>query len=177
MEEFKTGHQTTHESSRRTTLEIWHAILDPIPGEPDDGLSMNVTTEHRAEQVGGSLAFQLPEKLKSYLQKAKAFVFAAEEDFGISIIEALSCGTPVIAFNRGGASETIAHGKTGIFFEKQDKEAIVDAVNLFESGKYTFDPVTLSNEARKYSKEFFEEKIKNFVEDKLHRRQLKSNPD
>ena len=83
-------------------------------------ISQNITILH----------FQPKEKLKSYLQRAKAFVFAAEEDFGISIIEALSCGTPVIAYNRGGASETIEHGKTGIFFEKQDKESVVNAVNL-----------------------------------------------
>ncbi len=113
------------------------------------------------------LPFQPRETLKSYLQKAKAFVFAAEEDFGISIIEALSCGTPVIAFNRGGASETVEHGRTGIFFERQDMESIVNAVKLFESGKFIFDPGTLNNEALKYSKEAFEEKIKQFVEDKL----------
>jgi len=114
------------------------------------------------------LNFQEPAELKSYLQRAKAFVFAAEEDFGISIIESLSCGTPVIAFNRGGAAETIEHGKTGILFDKQDKESIINAVGLLESGKYIFDPGFLSNEAQKYSREIFEEKIKKFVEDKLN---------
>ncbi len=116
------------------------------------------------------LNFQSRDNLRTYLQKAKAFVFAAEEDFGIILIEALSCGTPVIAYNRGGAAETIEHGRTGILFEKQDKESIINAVNLFQSGKFNFDPADLNNEARKYSREIFEEKIKYFVEDKLNRR-------
>ena len=116
------------------------------------------------------LNFQPREKLRSYLQKAKAFIYAAEEDFGIIIIEALSSGTPVIAFNRGGAAETIEHGRTGILFDNQEKESIIKAVNQLESGKFIFNPEELSKEAQKYSKEIFDEKIKKFVEDKLNRR-------
>ncbi len=114
------------------------------------------------------LNYQHQDKLKLFLQKAKAFIFAAEEDFGISIIEALSCGTPVIAFNKGGAAETISNGQTGVLFNRQDKGHIIDAINEFESGKYKFDPNFLSAEANKYSKEIFEEKIKKFVELKLN---------
>jgi glycosyltransferase involved in cell wall biosynthesis len=62
------------------------------------------------------IGYQDFESLRSYMQKAKAFVFAAEEDFGIVVVEAMACGTPVIAFKKGGASETVVDGKTGIFF-------------------------------------------------------------
>ncbi len=66
--------------------------------------------------------------LAEYMKKARAFIFAAEEDFGISVIEALSCGTPVIALNKGGTAETIVDGKYGIHFSEQTAEDIVNAV-------------------------------------------------
>ncbi len=102
--------------------------------------------------------------LSQYLKKAKAFVFAAEEDFGISVIEALSCGTPVIALNKGGTAETIVDGKYGIHFSEQTAEDIVNAVSRFEKSGNIFDPVILSNYAKKYDRSIFEEKIKSFVE-------------
>lgn len=104
--------------------------------------------------------------LSDYMKKAKAFVFAAEEDFGISVIEALSCGTPVIAFNKGGTAETIVDGKFGIHFPEQTVEDIVYAVSRFEKSEKVFDPITLSNYAKKYDRSVFEEKIKAFVETK-----------
>jgi hypothetical protein len=66
------------------------------------------------------------------MQSAEAFVFAAEEDFGIVPVEAQACGTPVIAFARGGAAETIVEGQTGLFFREQTTESIMDAVREFE---------------------------------------------
>ena len=62
--------------------------------------------------------------MKKYMQKAKAFVFAAEEDFGIVPIEAQACGTPVIAYGKGGALETILDKKTGLFFKEQTVSSI-----------------------------------------------------
>jgi glycosyltransferase involved in cell wall biosynthesis len=56
--------------------------------------------------------------------KAKAFIFTAEEDFGIIVVEAMACGTPVIAFRKGGASETVVHNKTGILFDQQTEESL-----------------------------------------------------
>lgn len=75
--------------------------------------------------------------LKLHLQLAKAFVFAAEEDFGITPIEAQACGTPVIAYRKGGAVETLrglsSDAPTGVFFEEQTEEAIIQAVHEFET--------------------------------------------
>ncbi|MEZ0130119.1 glycosyltransferase, partial [Flavobacterium sp. LBUM151] len=77
-------------------------------------------------------------ELKNFLQKAKAFVFAAEEDFGIIPVEAQACGTPVIAFGKGGALETVIENETGIFFEEQSAQKIKEAVFDFE--KLEFNP-------------------------------------
>lgn len=77
--------------------------------------------------------------LKDYMQRAKAFVFAAEEDFGITPVEAQACGTPVIAFGKGGALETIigiddnSNMATGMFFKEQVSSSLIKAVQEFET--------------------------------------------
>ena len=82
------------------------------------------------------LGYQSNEVLEKYMKKAKAFVFAAEEDFGITAVEAQACGTPIIAFGKGGALETVrpfgVSRPTGFFFYKQNAISIIDAVNNFE---------------------------------------------
>ena len=110
------------------------------------------------------LGFVESEKLKEYLQKAKAFVFAAEEDFGILPVEAQACGTPVIAYERGGVSESVILNKTGTFFKKQTIEHIIDAVKRFELMK--FDYQEIRDNALRFSKKRFEKEIKEFVERK-----------
>ncbi len=72
--------------------------------------------------------------LRDYLQRARGFVFAAEEDFGIAPVEALAAGTPVVAFGRGGARETVGAG-SGVFFEHQTPESIVGAVHALEESQ------------------------------------------
>lgn len=80
------------------------------------------------------LGYQPFDVLRDHMQRAKAFVFAAEEDFGIMPVEAQACGTPVIAFGRGGALETVVDGVTGAFFHAQTAEALVEAIQRFENG-------------------------------------------
>lgn len=105
--------------------------------------------------------------LKEKMQHAKAFVFAAEEDFGMIPIEAESCGTPVIAFGHGGSLETVCEGKTGLFFKEQTPDAIVDAVHRFEQmGKQPFSPQACREWAEGFSEERFKKEIKDFVEEK-----------
>jgi len=99
--------------------------------------------------------------LKSYLQKAKAFVFAAIEDFGILPLEAQACATPVIAFNKGGVRETIINNKTGVFFDRQDVKSIIDAVNKFE--KMDFDFYQIRNHALGFSEDRFKKQFNNYV--------------
>lgn len=105
------------------------------------------------------------DKLLEYIQNAKAFVFAAEEDFGIIPVEAQACGTPVIAYGKGGALETIIENKTGVFFEEQTSESLNQAIEKFE--KMNFDPLRIRENALRFSEERFVEEIKTFVNSKM----------
>jgi glycosyltransferase involved in cell wall biosynthesis len=124
----------------------------------------------KIKSIAGSnidlIGYQETEILKDYMQRAKAFVFAAEEDFGITTVEAQASGTPVIGFNRGGTSEIVIDGRTGILFDQQSVDSIVDAVNLFERKEDQFDTSIIRNNAEKFSRIRFEKEINNFVNSK-----------
>ncbi|SFK08210.1 Glycosyltransferase involved in cell wall bisynthesis [Desulfomicrobium apsheronum] len=113
------------------------------------------------------LGYQPTEILRHHLQKAKAFIFAAEEDFGIIPIEAQACGTPVIAFKKGGTLETVIDEKTGIFFDDQTEESIINAVNNFERF-FKYDPEIIRNHASKFSNYAFSNKFYAFVIEKYN---------
>jgi glycosyltransferase involved in cell wall biosynthesis len=98
----------------------------------------------------------------THLQSAKAFVYAAEEDFGIVMAEAQAAGVPVIALKKGGASDIVQHKKTGILFDAQTVDAIVDAVGQFET--QIFDRFAISAYAAKFSAFNFRENLRNHVE-------------
>lgn len=113
------------------------------------------------------MGYQPFDVLKDKMQHAKAFVFAADEDFGMIPIEAQSCGTPVIAYGHGGSLETVNSGKTGLFFYEQTPEAIVEAVNKFETMEsQPFAPADCRQWAEGFSEERFKREIKEFVEEK-----------
>lgn len=97
------------------------------------------------------------EKIKM-LQKAKAFIFAAYEDFGLVTVEAQAAGTPVIAYGLGGSLETVKEGKTGIFFKKQGVESLMESIKKFE--KISFKKRDLLENSKKFSKERFVEEFK-----------------
>jgi glycosyltransferase involved in cell wall biosynthesis len=112
--------------------------------------------------------------LLNYTQSAKAFIFAAEEDFGIAPIEAQACGVPVIAFGKGGALETIVGSfatennvkptDTGIFFEKQTIDSLINAVDVFETNSNKFDKQIIRNQALKFDTKRFESEFKETIE-------------
>ncbi len=110
------------------------------------------------------------ELIKLYID-AKALIQPQEEDFGMVAVEAQAAGTPVIAYRKGGAKETVIEGKTGIFFDEQSKESIIEAVGLMESHG-PWDKNVLFKNAEKFSKEKFKEKIKVIV-DKYTKSKLK----
>lgn len=113
------------------------------------------------------MGYQPFDVLKEKMQHAKAFVFAADEDFGMIPIEAQSCGTPVIAYGHGGSLETVNGGKTGLFFKEQTPEVIVEAINKFEAmGSQPFAPADCRQWAEGFSEERFKREIKEFVEEK-----------
>jgi glycosyltransferase involved in cell wall biosynthesis len=110
------------------------------------------------------LGYQPAEKLECYLNKARAFVFSAEEDFGIVNVEAQAAGIPVIAYGRGGALETVIKDKTGLFFYKQDVQNIIDAVKEFLSKEDSFDPQLIRQNAERFPRSRFEIEFKTFVD-------------
>jgi glycosyltransferase involved in cell wall biosynthesis len=104
-------------------------------------------------------------KVNELVSKAKAFIHAGIEDFGIAPVEAQSCGTPVIGFNGGGVTETVINGKTGILFKFQTSDAILDALIRFK--KTEFDYKLISIHASQFSEENFANNFKNFVDLKI----------
>lgn len=102
------------------------------------------------------------EKLKAELQNAKAFLFPPEEDFGISPVEAQACGTPVIAYNKGGSLETVENYKTGLFFNEHNTDSLISAIDEFE--KLNFDYNYISIHAKKFSKERFKKEFKDYID-------------
>ncbi len=106
--------------------------------------------------------------LRDQLQKARAFVFAAEEDFGIAPLEAQACGTPVIAFGKGGALETIRGldrpDPTGAFFEEQTVPALVRAVERFEREAARITPAACRANALRFDAPRFRREFKEYVE-------------
>jgi len=112
------------------------------------------------------LGFQERPRLIASLQKAKGYIFAAEEDFGIAPVEAMACGTPVVAYGKGGVRDTVVDGVTGVFVNEQTEQSLIEAISLFESS--TFDSVLISNYAKKFSEESFRHAFKDYIEQKVH---------
>lgn len=131
-------------------------------------------TDHRRLQKAATenialLGHQNNKIMKQYMQNACAFIFAAEEDFGIVPLEAQACGTPVIAYGRGGVCETVrgldTEKPTGVFFESQDVASIVNAVHVFESNIDLFNPSECRKNALRFSSESFRRDYFNFVKE------------
>ena len=112
------------------------------------------------------MGYQSDEVMIDMMQKAKAFVFAAEEDFGITPVEAQACGTPVICLGKGGTKETVIDMATGVHFMEQSVEALLEAVEKFEKNNDSFEAQKVRENALRFSKERFEKEIKEFVNEK-----------
>jgi len=113
------------------------------------------------------LGFVEDKKAIEFIQKAKGFVFAALEDFGITPLEAQACGTPVIALNKGGTAESVIDGITGIHFENQTIESINDAINKFENTN--FDYYKIRKHSLQFDRKVFEKKIYNYIKEVYER--------
>lgn len=123
-----------------------------------DGSQMEMVKAVSASNVT-LLGYQDNKTVKEYMQKAKAFIFAAEEDFGIAPLEAQACGTPVIAYKKGGAVETVIdlenENPTGVFFKEQSIQSLSDAVKLFELNKNKITPENCRLNSERFSEEKF----------------------
>lgn len=101
--------------------------------------------------------------LRRAIARAKALIFPAEEDFGMTPVEAMAAGVPVIALERGGALETVVEGKTGVFFREPTVESLIEAVARFERASNEFDAAALRQHARQFSPESFRMKMRELL--------------
>lgn len=133
-----------------------------IIGDGPEMKNLKSTSNNNIEYLG----FVSHDKVVNYLAKAKAFVFASEEPFGIAYVEAQACVTPVIAFERGGASEIILNEKQGVLYKEQSSESLISAIQCFEQNEKLLDSESMLANAKRFSKERFKKEYKSFVEEK-----------
>lgn len=110
--------------------------------------------------------FQETEVVSDYLQRAKAYIQMGVEGFGIGVIEAQSCGTPVICYEKGGVVETVIAGETGLFFKEQAALSLNECIEIFEQRE--FDSYKIHEHARKFSEETFCETLQEYIRERLH---------
>ncbi|HLN19096.1 MAG TPA: glycosyltransferase [Patescibacteria group bacterium] len=104
------------------------------------------------------------EELARYYSECKAFIFPQEEDFGITAIEAMASGRPIIAYRGGDIPEHMEEGKTGILFDTQSSQDLIKAIRSFDENDY--NPTYIREKAKKFDKKLFKDKIKAYIEDK-----------
>ncbi len=97
-----------------------------------------------------------------FLQDAKGFLFPGLDDFGITPLEAMAAGTPVLAYKAGGALDYVVPGKTGLFFDEQTVASVVACIKLAEKKKW--NPQTMVKKAEQFSPKHFKTKMKKFVD-------------
>lgn len=170
-------------ASRMVPYKKMPMIVEALSGMPDKRLVVigEGPEFEKCKAVAGPnvtlMGWQPFDVLKDHMQRAKAFVFAAEEDFGITPLEAQACGTPVIAFGKGAVLETIhgldAERPTGVFFNEQTPAAIKTAVEVFENEGARITPDTCRENVLRFSPERFRTEFTEFVEMEWERFQAK----
>ena len=109
------------------------------------------------------LGFQ-PEKIvQKFYQNCQAFIFPGEEDFGIAAVEAMAAGRPVLAYRKGGLTETVIEGVTGELFDDPVPEVLADGVRRIREREKNYDSFVIQKQAEKFSRERFEKEIKEFI--------------
>ena len=108
------------------------------------------------------LGFLEKEEMISYMQRAKGFVFAALEDFGIVPIEAMSTGTPVLAYEKGGINDSVIDKKTGIFFSQQNQASIIKALDKFDNIEFNYKYI--SEHASLFGIERFKSEFQEYID-------------
>jgi len=115
------------------------------------------------------LGWQSDTAVYEYLRNGKALIFAGEEDFGLTPVESMACGRPVIALKRGGTLETVIEGKTGVFFDQETAESLNEAVLKLEKNYTDFTPANCRKQAEKFSSREFEEQLKLTIDEEYEK--------
>jgi len=110
------------------------------------------------------LGFKSDEVVKEYLENCRAFIFPGEEDFGIAPVEAMACGKPVLAYRKGGLTETVVEGETGEFFDEQTIESMEGALTQLLINEKEYCTRAISEHAEKFSTKNFKKTMKSLVE-------------
>jgi len=114
------------------------------------------------------LGWQPDEAIRDHFRRCRALLFPGEEDFGIVPVEAQACGAPVLAFGRGGATETVIplggrRDPTGIWFEEQSPESVIAAIETFESVSCDLSPLAARRQSQVFNKRRFEEELFDYL--------------
>ena len=128
----------------------------------------------RLEQLGGNKTefkgFVSEAEKRGLLMGARALIFPVSDDFGIVPVEAMSCGVPVIAYKEGGVLETVAEGKSGLFFAKPTANTLAKTLNSFMLDESKFHSAQIARHAKQWSADKFEKKLKELVESEYAQR-------
>lgn len=122
------------------------------------------TLAKRLNAPASFLGYQSDEAIGLYYANCQAFLFTGEDDFGITPVEAMSYGKPVIAYGKGGVLETIIDGKTGLFFNEPTAKSLTAAILRFNETADTFSPKVAKDRAKLFSENVFDKKIKEYIE-------------
>jgi len=164
-------------ASRQVPYKRIDLIVEAFKQLPDKRLVViGDGPEHKKiKALAGSnvqiLGYQSDAVMVDYMRRAKAFVFAAQEDFGILPVEAQACGTPVIAYGRGGARETVVDKRTGLLFEEQTVESLIGAIERFERLQGEFNSASIQRHAASFSNARFRREIQNHIDQQLLERE------
>jgi glycosyltransferase involved in cell wall biosynthesis len=109
-------------------------------------------------------------KIDNLYKNAKAFIFSAEEDFGITPVESMAAGVPVICYGKAGASETVKDGITGVYHQKQTVDSLCEAINEFENKNFSVDRI--KNRAKDFSEKVFLEKLGGYLVEKVDQKEI-----
>lgn len=174
LNDFKSDYYLT--ASRLVPYKRIDLIVEAFSQMPDkklvvigDGPEMGKIKSKATPNID-ILGYTTSEELQVHMRNAKAFVFAAEEDFGIAPVEAMACGTPIIAFGRGGVTESVIplgyENPTGLFFEEQTTNSIIKSISLFEMNVDKFLPEVCRARAEYFSASRFKLEIDQYVRTK-----------
>lgn len=123
-------------------------------------------TKEMKRQAGPTITFLDKvddQAMARYFRNCRALIFPGVEDFGIVPLEVMASGRPVLAYRRGGAVETVIEGQTGLFFDKQTADSLIDAITRYEARCDDFDPILIRGHAQGWNRDIFKDRLQAFI--------------